>query len=436
MNHKTAARSFHTNETDEPLMGLASLSAMAYSKIDLAPLGKRLIERARRNPNDSNALMDLSTILQLKGDRKTALAAQAEALKVQRLYRLPAAVEPVGIRLLAIMGPGDVAANTPIEFLIEGSDIRLDMMYVTAESPFPSTVPDHDLVFVAVAECDENQALLERIERVLRNWPRPVLNAPSRIACLYRDRTCRLLKSMRGVAMPISARIGRQTLDQIGTGGLPITAILEGGEFPVIVRPVDSHGGHGLMKIDQPAAIAEYLEKVPESDHYLSRFVNYQGKDGFYRKYRIAMIEGRPFACHMAISRHWMVHYLSADMEESAEKRAEEARFMATFDEDFARRHGQALRSISDRLGLDYFSIDCSETPDGRLLIFEADSSALVHAMDPVDVFPYKRPQVYKIFRAFREMLINAMKRGRPRNDLYPGAGDDNEIPPVREHES
>jgi hypothetical protein len=31
-----------------------------------------------------------------------------------------------------------------------------------------------------------------------------------------------------------------------------------------------------------------------------------------------------------------------------------------------------------------------------------------VHAMDPVGLFPYKQPQMRKVFRAFRQMLIDA----------------------------
>ena len=43
-------------------------------------------------------------------------------------------------------------------------------------------------------------------------------------------------------------------------------------------------------------------------------------------------------------------------------------------------------------LGLEYYSIDCGETRDGRLLVFEIDSGAVVHAMDPVELFPVQTP--------------------------------------------
>jgi hypothetical protein len=37
--------------------------------------------------------------------------------------------------------------------------------------------------------------------------------------------------------------------------------------------------------------------------------------------------------------------------------------------------------------------------------MFEADNAAIVHNMDPPDVFPYKAPQMRKIFDAFVAML-------------------------------
>ena len=78
---------------------------------------------------------------------------------------------------------------------------------------------------------------------------------------------------------------------------------------------------------------------------------------------------------------------------------------MSDFDETFAVKHETALREIDNRVGLDYYSIDCAETLDGRLLVFELDSGAVVHSMDPVDLFPYKAPQMKRVFQAFRRML-------------------------------
>ncbi|HEX4327269.1 MAG TPA: hypothetical protein VH105_10640, partial [Burkholderiales bacterium] len=52
--------------------------------------------------------------------------------------------------------------------------------------------------------------------------------------------------------------------------------------------------------------------------------------------------------------------------------------------------------------------IDCAETADGRLLVFEVDPAMVVHALDPVDLYPYKPAAMHKLFAAFRAMLLRA----------------------------
>jgi hypothetical protein len=81
---------------------------------------------------------------------------------------------------------------------------------------------------------------------------------------------------------------------------------------------------------------------------------------------------------------------------------------MADFEALFANKHQAALQAIYTRVGLAYVGLDCGETPDGQLVIFEIDSCMMVHALDPVDLFPYKQPHMQKIFTAFQELLINA----------------------------
>jgi hypothetical protein len=86
---------------------------------------------------------------------------------------------------------------------------------------------------------------------------------------------------------------------------------------------------------------------------------------------------------------------------------------MLDFDTAFGARHRAALAEMSRRVGLDYFTIDCAENEDGELLIFEADNTAVVHNMDSPVVFPYKKPQMRKIFTAFAAMLSRRAKEGR-----------------------
>jgi len=399
-----------TNEHTEALIGLAKLMRMAYSDCDLAPLGTQLIERAETEAG-GHALMDLSTVLQLRGNRDLALNMQMQAIQSQQLYSPPTANGQVNIKLLAIMGPGDLMANTPVEFLLEDSDVALDIVYATEDLPLPAELPDHDVLFVAIAQSDQNMPLLAQIDAATAAWPRPVLNRPDRIALMSRNEACALLQSAPGIAIPITTRIDRQILQQIADRELSLTAILSDGEFPIIVRPVDSHAGKDLDKIENPDALISYLQNMPNEEFYISRFIDYRSQDGLFRKYRIVLIDGNPFVCHVGISEHWMIHYLNAGMAQSAEKRAEEERFMLDFDNAFACKHAEAFQAINERVGLDYLGIDCGETADGKLLIFEIDSCMIVHAIDPVDIFPYKQPQMKKVFSAFRQMLLDSRQR-------------------------
>jgi hypothetical protein len=307
--------------------------------------------------------------------------------------------------VLVLKTLGDLSANTPIECLLEGSDIAIELLYVGLALPLPEAPPEHDLLFVAIAESNENRPVLEYLQRQLVFWPRPILNAPGEILKLERSRACEILSSVPNIVMPRTDQVDRATLRQLAHGELPIDVVPAAGEFPFIVRPIDSHAGRGLIKAESPDELLPYLEHRPESSFFISRFIDYSSADHLFRKYRIVMMHGQPFLCHMGISDHWMVHYPYSEMIASAARRVEEEQLMDAFHETFAQRHQAALAAIHQKIQLDYFGLDCAESIDGDLVIFEVASAMLVHAMDDPAIFPYKAVQMRKVFDAFRNTL-------------------------------
>jgi len=151
--------------------------------------------------------------------------------------------------------------------------------------------------------------------------------------------------------------------------------------------------------------LTSYLAERQESEFFVSRFVNYASADGMFRKYRLAVIDGKAYGCHMAIAEEWKIWYLNADMAVSVPYRTEEALFLQEFDQSFGLRHASALKAMIATIALDYVTIDCAETRDGELLIFEADHTAIVHDMDPPSVYPYKSAQMQKLFAAVQAMF-------------------------------
>jgi hypothetical protein len=388
--------------------GLSALAALVFAGHDAAGLMRDLLALSSGETPDLGAAMDLATLLQLTGRGQDGLTLQAEVLERCRHFRVVHGTGE-GPRLLALMAPGDFMANTPVDFLLKGSNVTFDMLFLDpAEGP-PATVPPHDLAIMAVGESDDNTALLRALSPALAVWPRPILNGDAAaILGLRRDLAAVALDGLPGLLAATTVRASRADLIDIARGAMAVANILSGADFPLIVRPLGSHAGAGLERIEGAAALAAYLEARPEPMFYLAPFIDYASADGRFRKYRLAFVAGAPFLAHLAISDHWMIHYLNAGMTEDAAKRAEEAEAMRDFDTAFAARHAAAFAAMSARLGLDYYGVDCAQTPDGRLLVFEADTAMIVHDMDPPDVFPYKAANARRLFAAFQRMLIDA----------------------------
>jgi hypothetical protein len=394
IQQRVAPRAPAPSPISPSLIGLAALARKAMRGEDLGPVLRPLLARLAADPADAAAWMDLSTIAQLRGAGAQRVTLQTRALESQRVYRQPAS-GVARATLLALVAPGDFMANTPLEFLLEGADIDIVFLYVGPDLDLLAAAPDHDAAFVAVAESAANQPALAAIARVAERWPRPLLNAPQAIARLTRDGGWRLLRETPGLFYPRNERFSR---DALAEGGRDET-------FPLIVRPVDSHAGEALEKIDDPDALAAYLDAHAQTDFYTAPFVDYRGADGLFRKMRIAVVDGEAFPVHLAISPRWMIHYLNADMAISAAHRAEEARFMENF-AAFAQRHAQTFAAMREKLQLDYFLIDGAEIADGHLLIFEVGTAMIAHDLDCPKTYPYKSAPMRRLFDAFRRMVL------------------------------
>ena len=387
------------------VLGMAALVGLAYRQGDLAAVWSELLNRFTADPTDAAALLDMSFVLQTAGQRSKGLELQQLALNLRRCYAR-AHGSGDGLKVLAFVAEGDFMANTPIDFLMEGSNAVLTLVYIDSQTPDLRDLPEHDVAFIAVGESEANGPVLENLVRLLEGWRGPIMNgAPRHIGALTRDRVAEMFANETSIVAPATVRADRVSLYQLAHSQIGLPALLPNENFPIIMRPYGSHAGEGLEKIDGPAEVRAYLEKRSEQQFYLAPFIDYAGPDGSFRKQRIAVIDGRPFPSHWAVSNHWMVHYLNSGMQENDAWRAEEASWMRDFDSDFAVRHASAFDALTRKFGLDYFIIDCAEMPDGRLLLFEAQVAMIVHAMDATGIFSYKLPTMQKLFGAFQSAL-------------------------------
>jgi glutathione synthase/RimK-type ligase-like ATP-grasp enzyme len=394
-------------------IGFARLTTMAFNGADLRPMRDEIMAKIAMGTVDAGEGLDLSLIAQLLGDKQMGLAVQDEVLAFHQLFRSPCSLEQPRLRVLALAAAMDMGGNTPIEFLLEHSGIELQTLYVVDGVELPAPLPEHDVAIVIASDSEECREALRKIGQAASHWPRPLLNPPHLVGNLDRDKLHHLLHDIEGLDIPATEAASRSQLSGVAQADRPLADIADNLVFPIIIRPRGSHAGNGLAKVDDRTALARYLAERPEVEFFVSRFVDYSNDDGLFRKYRIVFVGGRPYACHMAVADRWDIWYLNAGMAFSDDKRAEEAGFMRGFDEIFAVRHRHALAAMADRVGLDYFTVDCAVNKSGELLIFEADNTAVVHNMDSAEVFPYKAPQMNKIFDAFAAMLSRHAKARR-----------------------
>lgn len=382
-----------------PMIGPARLIRAAFEGSDMAARADEILSRVGNGPLEAGTALDLATILLLMHRFEPALQLQNEVLQSCRHFRLLANGPDAVTHVLVIATAGDLMANTPVDFLLDRPDFRVEYFFVLPGEDVPASLPEHDVCIVAVAYSTANEPVLEALASAAALWDRPVVNHPRHVVKTSRHGLAAVLDGANGLVIPSVSRIAKTDL-VAEAYRLPA-----GMSYPVLIRPIDTHAGNALQKIDRQEDVAAYIRNVDAPTYYITQFYDYSGPDGLFRKLRIVLIDGIPFLCHMAIRDHWMIHYLNAGMSDDAAKRSAEAAAMAEFDDLFVPRHRTAFAEIHRRTGLDYLILDCAEGQDGRLLVFEADTGMVIHDMDPIDLYPYKRPQMHKVFAAFQRAV-------------------------------
>jgi hypothetical protein len=356
------------------------------------------------DPDLPVAHQNLASILRENGDMAGAAEHLKRAYTKQAVF-IESADAPVARVLLACAAG---IGNVPVTHLLPAdrfTQVRCLVEYASDEDL--RTLPDYDLVFNAIGDPDILPDGDARLHAALTRRDRPQLNAPARVAANRRDRLPSLLSGIEGIVVPAVQRI---ELEQRGAHALADAIDAGGLSYPLILRPRASHGGEGVL-LATARSLVETCALGSADAVYATVFHDYRAADGHFRKYRMIFVDREPFPYHLAISKHWLVHYFSADMLEASWKRDEERRFL----DDPAGALGpsafEAIRAIGRRLDLDYGGIDFSLLPDGRVLVFEANATMLVHPEPPGSELAHKNKPVRAIIEAFERMLVARLPR-------------------------
>jgi tetratricopeptide (TPR) repeat protein len=345
------------------------------------------------------AHINMSQILLDMGNFDGARRHRDLAYRKQSLFVIPPL--PSAVRTVLILvdaGKG----NVPSRFLLlpeDNSRIEWVIEYATEEQ-YPN-LPPHDVVFNAIGEPGVTDAVTAPLARFMAVCDKPFLNSPAAVARTSRHLMPELLGGVEGLLIPAAWCVEQ-------TGNWSENPDFQ---FPMLARPLASHGGKGLTLVESPAELADMAPNSMGGILNLCNYHDYRSADGYFRKYRIIFVDRRPYPYHLAISEQWMVHYQTANMR-LPRKLEEERRFLECPAGVLGATGMAAIEAIGKRLDLDYAGVDFSVMPDGRLLIFEANATMLAHP-EQDGLLAFKNPYIQKIYDAFDDLLARKSGKGR-----------------------
>lgn len=400
--HRRAARTVYseavTHHPDNP-MAHVNLANLLLRSEDTTSARAHYEIALRLDADHPQAHQGLGNLLAELGDLEGAEFHRRKGFQGQFITTLPyrGTKPPIPLLLLVSACGGNIPTASFLDNRVFLSSVCVAEFY---DPRVP--LPPHDLIFNTIGDADLCRAGLEAAFRVLAQTTAPILNHPSAVLETGRLANARRLSDLPGVITPRMIELPRSILVAPDAA----RAVSEQGfVFPLLLRAPGFHTGYHFFLVENPGELSTAAAQVPGDNVLIIEYLNARGPDGKARKYRVMIIDGEIYPLHLAVSRHWKVHYFTADMADHPEHRREDAAFL----NDMSAVLGpavMALARIRDALNLDYGGIDFGLNEAGEVLLFEANATMVVYPPDADDRWTYRRPAVTRILDAVHTMMV------------------------------
>jgi glutathione synthase/RimK-type ligase-like ATP-grasp enzyme len=354
----------------------------------------------RVDPDHAPAHQGLGAVLSDLGDRAAAQKHFAIGFRNHAVSTLPYRGTKPPVRLLQLVSSG--GGNIPTAAFLDDGTFQTTVVVTDHLEPRAS-LPPHELIFNAVGDADLCQPALQAATRLIARATVPVINDPRAVMKTGRIDNATRLRDVPGVVTARTTALPREVL--VSAGG--VAALTECGHgFPLLLRSPGYHTGRNFILVESANELAEAASSLPGDELLAIEYLDARGEDGSARKYRVMMVAGKIYPLHLAISRNWKVHYFTSDMAEQPDHRAEEAIFLSDMQAALGDKAMRALQGIRDALGLDYAGVDFGLSPDGDLLLFEANATMVIAVPGPDERWAYRRAAISAIIDAVVAMII------------------------------
>ena len=277
--------------------------------------------------------------------------------------------------------------------------LNLGKQFLKAQGrPDPARYP---CVLNLVTDPDQHPETLERARKLLRGIRGRVINSPEAVLRTTRDQVAKRLAGIPGLRVPKILRLRNPK-----PGAASLAAERGNFAFPLIVRHAGTHTG----KIVGIAGNADELEAAcaAPGTYFVIEYAEFRSDDGHYRKYRLWSFGGRTIFRHMVVSDHWNVHVKDRlrFMVDRDELIAEEMALLERPEGAFPESVHQLFDAVKGRMGVDFFGMDFGFEPDGRIVLFEANSTMSFFPLIAHPKFSYLGQIQEPAQVAFKQMLF------------------------------
>src|SRR5205807_2660504 len=146
--------------------------------------------------------------------------------------------------------------NTPTEYLFDKPAYEVNTCHLFSNMAYDLDLlkKSGQIVFNAVAEPDQTQAMLPELARLVDRLEMPVINHPAKIMHTTRDGIARLLQGIPDcrVAQTLRLAAGETAAAESLQKSLPFKP-------PLLARPAGTHGGKKFERLESFSALQDFL---------------------------------------------------------------------------------------------------------------------------------------------------------------------------------
>ena len=255
------------------------------------------------------------------------------------------------------------------------------------------------LVVNQIADADTHRGALERCQELLQQVNAPVLNPPGEVLRSRRDEVSGTLQGIDGVVVPRTIRVQPESPETVLS-----LAAADDMALPLIVRVAENFDEAGKVLVTDRDNL-DGLNAFPFDgrDFYLTEFIDCRDNSGVCQAQRITVIDGEPVLRWAMFDDGWDVGSHSRRFMSGRESRGDDLARVQWFENDVMPSLAERIREITQRLKLDYYSIDCHVRPDGEMVVFQAGARP--------DALTFHRPHENERMKLFQGKIQAMLAR-------------------------